>query len=228
MKNIMIWLKNRIGIALCMLCFVSCNLFEDGITTWYKVSGETKLWLTDSSDFCFRMADQNGITREYLNVQNTHDFSEGESFFCGIKYQISQRENYYQSFYSTFNDVFSFSLSPGCDNDYWGDRFSLSINSLSFTYDFLLERLVIIETNCNYLSHTITTSGVENDSLIHSTIDFYDEIELNGTIYPHVFHFILSDFQQNWTEYTVTEVYYARKLGLLEYRYKNGLSFTRQ
>lgn len=228
MVNIMTCLKNRIGIALCMLCFISCNLFEDGITKWYKVSEETKLWLADSSGFCFRMADQNGITREYLNEQNTHDFSEGESFFGGVKYRISQRENYYQSFSSTFNDVFSFSLSPGYDDGYWGERISLSINSLSFTYDFLLDRLVTVETNFNYLSHKITSSGVENDSLIHSTIDFYDEIELNGTIYPHVFHFILSDFQQNWTEYTVTEVYYARKLGLLEYRYKNGLSFTRQ
>lgn len=213
---------------LCLLCFVSCNFFDDGITQWYKVHEDTKLWLTDSSGFCFRMADQNGITREYINYQNTHDFSKGESFFGGVKYRISQRENYYQSFSSTFNDVFSFSLSPGYDDGYWGERISLSINSLSFTYDFLLDKLVSVETNCNYLTLTITSSGIENDSLIHSTIDFYDEFELNRTTYPHVFHFILSDFQSEWTEYTVAEVFYAQQIGLLRYKYNNGLVFNRK
>jgi hypothetical protein len=45
-----------------------------------KLAGDKAL-ADDSSDFCFRMADQTD-NKEYLNVQNTHDFSEGESFFA--------------------------------------------------------------------------------------------------------------------------------------------------
>lgn len=226
--NISICMKSRFLLLIVFFGFFSCHFYNDEITKWHYTSDELEKWLIDSSNLRFFMVDQNGISREFVNFQNVHDFSEGRSYFAGVNYSISQRENFYQNFGSNYNDVLSASINPAYDDCCYGERFTFSLNSLSFTYDFLLEMIVLIETNCNYLNLLISSEGVEDEPLICSKVEFVDEFQIGQTTYSNVLHFVLSDFKSDWAKYTVTEVYYAQQIGLLSYKYNNGLVFNRK
>ncbi len=79
------------------------------------------------------------------------------------------------------------------------------------------------------MMHTEIKIGiVEDELLICSKVEFVDEFQIGQTTYSNVLHFVLSDFKSDWAKYTVTEVYYAQQIGLLSYKYNNGLVFNRK
>lgn len=197
------------------------------ITDWYYTSDELEKWIVDSTQFRFEMIDQNGITREFVNGTNSHYFSEGTGYFAGIKYSRTQREYYYQMFTSNYNDNFNISLNPAL-NTYWGEQISFSLADLRFTYDFIFDEIIYIETDRHYEHLRINSDGIQNDSLFKSTFQVIQNFEVNNQVYATVFHFHLADFQSNWTPNTITDVYYAQEKGLVQYNINNGLVLKRK
>lgn len=196
------------------------------ITDWYYTSDELENWIVDSTQFHFEMVDQNGITREFLNRNNQHYFSGGSSYFAGIKYSKSEREYYYQQFSSNYQDSYNISINPAL-NSYWGEQITFYLNDLHFTYDYLFDEVINIETNGHYEYLRINSDGIQGDSLFGSKFKILDRFEVDNHWYENVFHFHLEDFKSSWNEFTITDVYYAQNTGLLRYEMNNGLVFER-
>lgn len=229
MVNILNCMKSKLLVLGLLLYLCSCRIYDDTITDWYYVSDDLKEWLVvDSINFRFMVKDNHSIGREFVMIENGHEFSPGSSYFAGIKYHVSQRENYYQRFGSNYGDSYSISLNPTFNDDIFGEQIDFYLQNLSFSYDFKFEEIIRLETNNQYRWLTITSEGIEDNTLFQSTVEFLDEITMNDQIYFDILHFQLKDFEPFWNENTITEVYYARKLGLLRYKMNNGLTFERR
>ena len=210
-----------------MLALFGCNSYDDMITDWYYTSDELEKWIPDSTELNFIMHDQNGISRDYLNWWNNHNFSGGSSSFAGVTYHKSQREYYYQSFRSNYFDEYSISIDPAFNDDYWGEQIRFEINNVGFQYDFMFEEILDLDVNDHRESLQVSSEGIESDSLFKSTFELLDSYRVGNTTYGKTFHFELLDMQQYWDEFTIIEIYYAQNTGLLRYEMKNGLVFER-
>jgi hypothetical protein len=226
--NITKHMKTKLMIFALLVGFVaSCKQYDEKITDWYYTSDDLEKWIVDSTQFRFEMIDQNGITREFINRSNEHYFSEGNSYFAGVKYSRSQREYFYQQFKSNYNDNFNISITPE-HKSYWGEQISFNISDLHFSYDFFFNEVLSIETNGQSKHVIIYTDGIQSDSLFKSTFQLIDIFEVGDQSYERVFHFHLNDFKSIWNENTITDVYYAQGVGLVQYNINNGLILKRK
>ena len=53
-------------------------------------------------------------------------------------------------------------------------------------------------------------------------------IEINGISYEEVLHFTFKDFVENWGDFTVTELFIAKRIGLIQYTLNNGIQIKRK
>ena len=233
MKPTIMMIATRIKCSLLLVflvvLFSSCDEDQALKKVNYHLSDTISQWLVSDSVFMrFEMFDNNGISREYFMHANEHDETLGSSYFMGIKTQVSFTEYYFQRFWSNYSDEFSISLYPSYNDDVYGEQIHFSMNNLSFHYDNKLNLVTNIHLGSHYLNLRITSEGVEDDSLILSSLSFPGLITINGQKYSNLFHFKLDDLQEYWDDYTITDIYYAHGVGLLRYDMNNGLIFTRK
>jgi len=185
------------------------------------------LWFSNSG-FNWYFSSENGISREFINRENAHYFLGGSSAFAGVTFHKSQREYFYQNFSSNYGDKLSISIDLLFQDGYWGEHLTFYLNDLNFTYDFMFDEIINLESIGHYESLRITSAGIESDALFQSKFEVLENVRVNEVTYPKIFHFQLADFKELWTDYTITHVYYAQKTGLLKYGLNNGLIFVRK
>ncbi|HOO83271.1 MAG TPA: hypothetical protein PLS94_01795 [Prolixibacteraceae bacterium] len=222
-------INSSILLIFLVVLFSSCAEDQALKKVNYHLSDTISQWLVSDSVFMrFEMTDNNGINREYFMHANEHDETLGSSYFMGIKTQVSFTEYYFQRFRSNYSDEFSISLYPSYNDDVYGEQIHFSLNDLSFHYDNHLNIITNIYMGSHYLNLRITSEGVEDDSLISSSLCFPGSFSINGKEYSKLFHFKLNDLKEYWDDYTITDIYYAQGVGLLRYDMNNGLIFTRK
>lgn len=220
-------MKSKLLIAVLLFGLASCSLYDEMITDWYYTSDELEKWLVDTTQFRFEMVDQYGITREFVNRTNSHGFSESTGYIAFIKDQQSNREYFYQQFQSNYNDNFSIGIDPET-NSFIGEQISFSFADMDFTYDLLIEKVVRGRLNNQFKTLNINSEGIQEDSLFKSKFEIITNFETSNQVYEKVFHFHLADFESYWTPTTITDIYFAQKIGLIQYNVKNGQVLKRK
>jgi hypothetical protein len=86
---------------------------------------------------------------------------------------------------------------------------------------------VFIYFNSSTISKIITDTGYVENEAINSTVETLDTLSANGIRYDGILHFTLLDFKEEWTDFTITEVYFAKHIGLIKYSFNNGVTYER-
>lgn len=195
--------------------------------TTYNLSDTIQNWVTDSTLLRFEMIDNNSIAREFVIGTNEHDYSLGSSYFMGIKTDVSFREYFFQSYRSNYADNYSFYLYPAYPDGIEGECIHFHFNELGFHYDFKLKIVTDIYLGIQSKNIFISSEQIESDTLLLSTFSYVDSLIVRDHIYTNLFHFHLNDLKEYWTDFTVTDIYFAQNDGLVRYKINMGLVFDR-
>ena len=225
-------MNTKILAFLLLILLLGCKRYDEMITTWYHTSDELEEWLIASNLKSFRMIDQNGISREFVRYENSHNFTQGSSYFAGIKHRMHQKEDYYQAYRSSFLDHFTFMITAafGEDNEgdsYWGEQIHIRFNQIHFNYDFKFNEILNLSVNQEHRHVFVSTAGIE-DTLLNSSISLFDTLILDSSHYGKTLHFLLDDLHEYWDQETVTELYFTQDYGLIYYKTNNGIEYYRQ
>lgn len=203
--------------------FTGCNLPKE---KFYKVDDVNRDWIINGdAGSSFIMNNSSGISESFTMYSKTQEFSEGASGFLFLTTEVSKRESFYQAFSSTYGNTFSLSLSASYPP--FGDEFYVSLNGVSFAYDLEYNEISRLNTPFGNKSKTMTDKGYTGYIIIESSVEMYDDLEIAGTTYHGVLHFTLNDFPDQWTEFSVREIFIAKETGLVRYILNNGLSASR-
>jgi len=190
------------------------------------VADENRDWvIPDDYGSGFVMTDNNRISQSFIMTTNTTDFSPSTSYFLVIRTRITNTESFTQGYTSNYGSSHMFILTAGFEP--YGDRISISINGLNFQYDFKLKTIGRIDYLSNYKYRVMTDMGYQDGDSIYSSVEILDSYPLNSIDYAGVLHFKFEDFPDLWTDFTVTELYVAKKYGLIKYTLKNGITYER-
>ena len=187
-----------------------------------------KEWLApDSIDQVFIMKDNNGISSSFLMTGNQKNMGKSWSTVMGINTRTSYTEECFQSFSSGFG--MTLGLSMRANSPPHGDNIFISLEQVGFSYDFDFEIVHSLDTPFGYKNLLMTDKGYEvhDDGEIRSTVEMLDSLSTSYGTYQEVLHFTFKDFNQYWDDFTVTEIYMAKEVGLVKYILASGLSSER-
>jgi hypothetical protein len=217
---------NKYLIILIMAILCSCGedwAFKE--ETLY-IAAENRDWITpDKYGTSFIMVDNNKISQGFMMNENSTDLSPKTSSYFGIRTRISKYESFTQGWSSNFGQRFGITLQAGFEP--FGDRLGISIDRIYFTYDFKFKTIVNISLNSSDLSKTMTDKGYEENETIYSTVELLDTLTVNGIKYEGILHFNLEDFKDQWSDFTITEVYIVKHIGLIKYSLNNRITYER-
>lgn len=218
---------NKIFIILLLLTMCACTEKSALKEETVYVANENKDWIgKDSIGSDFLMTDNNSITQSFSMYQNSSDLSPSTSSYFGVKTKTIITESYSQGYSSIYGQRISYILTAG--HAPFGDNLCISINDILFAYDFKFNTISRINFGLNYKSKQMTGKGYEETEKIFSTVELNDTLTLGGQLYSGVMHFKFMDFNDKWTKYTVTEMFFAKHYGLIEYSLNNGITYERQ
>jgi hypothetical protein len=214
--------------VLLLIASLLCSCTEDWAfrQETLTIADENRDWVCDDSLWSgFLMVDNNGISQGFNMKGNSTGFSPSRTLYFGIPTHSTQTESFTQSWSSNYGVSLMSILTAGFDP--YGDHISISINGLDFMYDFKFKTLFNIWFQSSSLSRTMTDVGFDDNVTINSTVEILDRHTVNGTVYDSVLHFAFADFREMWRDNTVTNLYFAKKEGLIEYALHSGVVFRR-
>ncbi len=185
-------------------------------------------WITsDTINDIFIMTDNNKISQSFVMRSDTYYFNKGWSSFLGINTSMTYTEYHYQAYTSGFGMRYSFSLTAGSPP--YGDVVFVSLNDVGFQYDLEFETVFGLDTPFAYKSYLITSEGYEvhDDGEIFSSVEILDSLVTSYESYEEVLHFTFNDFNDQWTDLTITEIFLAKEVGLVKYVLAGGVSAER-
>jgi len=223
MKNSITLLINYSLLIMLLIFFGCCNLPKEKT---YVVESENKGWLFDGTvGSGFVMTGSNGISEGFTMYRDQHEFTEGGSGYFFITTEISKRESFHQAFSSTFGHNLSITLSASFPP--FGNDLYINLYEIGFAYDLKYNEVSRLDTPFGHKSKTMTDQGYAGYIIIGSTAEILNQVEINAYTYNHVLKFVLQDFSESWTDYTVREMYFAKNYGLVKFVFNNGIEVTR-
>ena len=91
-------------------------------------------------------------------------------------------------------------------------------------------RVSILDTDFEYdlsLKHLTYVSQYPNNTPVpFSKAILLYSIEINNHVYKEVMHFQLYDFKEDWNNKTITEIYLAKKYGIIKFKTNQNLEFS--
>jgi len=211
---------------LAMLLFSSCGgegehpLKEE----YFYLEDSHKEWLApDSLNGIFIMTDDKGISQSFLMHRNFSEMGKSWSTVMGINTRTSYTEEYFQKYRSSYG--LSFWISMRANSPPHGDNINITLGGVGFSYDFDFESVHSLDTPFGYKNLLMTDKGYEvhDDGAILSSVEFLDSLETRYGSYTDVLHFTFDDFNEKWTDFTLTEIYIARGIGLVKYTLAGGV-----
>lgn len=192
------------------------------------MEGMNKEWLaSDTIGDVFIMTDLNGISSSFLMNGNHTYMGKSWSTVFGINTSSTYTEESFQTWSSGFG--MSLSISMRANPEPHGDEIYISLDGVGLRYDFDFETVHSLDTPWGYKSYLTTDKGYEihDDGEIFSTVEILDSLVTSYGSYEDVMHFTFNDFKEQWTDFTITETYLVRNVGLVKYVMANGHSGER-
>lgn len=191
---------------------------------YYYLEDTNKEWLApDSLDGIFFMTDNNGISQSFVMKGNSSEFGKSWSTLMGINTKTTYTEECFQHFNSSYG--FGLRISMRANSPPHGNSISISLKDVRFSYDFDFETVHSLDTPFGYKNLLTTDKGYEvhSDGEIGSSVEFLESLDTQYGSYTDLLHFTFKDFEDQWTEFTPTDVYIARGIGLVKYTLANGI-----
>lgn len=235
MKNFLsLYHKFPSGILLLLIAAVilltACGGNGGGLKTETHYFNEQNVgWLSnDTIDDIFVMVDNHGISQSFSMTSDSYYFNKGWSSFMGITTSSTLTEYHCQSYRSSFGLNFTLSLTAGIPP--FGDNIYVSLMDVGFAYDLEFETVQRLDTPFGYKSLLMTSEGYEvsEDGEILSSVEILDSLSTAYAFYEKILHFTFNDFKDQWTDYTVSEIFIAGEPGLVKYVLANGDSGERK
>lgn len=219
--NIMKYMNKYFFVIGVVLFFASCVKEE---TIYFDA--ENKGWISfGTENETFLLKDNNGISTDFQQFSNESYFLEGSSAFIVFTYRRTFREYTYKKFMSwVYNNNFSISLTAPYEPP--GDELSVKLNKTGFAYNLNNKVLTRIEVNPAIYTEGVNEYVSEPEDEIKSKAEIIS-LTIEDVQYNEVLHFTLNDLQSNWNEFTVTEIYIAKGIGLIKYKLNNGITYER-
>lgn len=189
---------------------------------------ENKGWITsDSLGFNFIIVDNNGISQSFTMNRDNYEFSKSWGSFLGVNTDMTHAEYHYQAYTSNYGITYSISLTAGFEP--FGDDLYIELDGIGFAYDFQFNTISRLYTDFGIKSKLMTDSGYElQGEDIYSTVNFYDTYLTTSDTFENVLHFQLNDFKDNWEDFTVTNIFIAKNIGLIKYELNKGITLERK
>ncbi|MFB6318863.1 hypothetical protein [Saccharicrinis sp. FJH54] len=220
-------IKYIIELLLVFLSFISCTENAALKKDIYNVNSENSEWINFYElQRDFSMIDNNAISSRFGLSDQYHEYDKSWTTVIGINTHMSYREEYYESYTSTYG--LHYSLSLGASFDPNGDCLDCRLGEVRFKYDLEKNIVCNVDYDNKYKALQSTSDGynIQDDS-IYSTVEFIDSFMVNQVTYHNVLHFTLRDFTEVWKDLTINEIYLVKKTGLIQYTYTNGISVCR-
>jgi len=195
---------------------------------YYYLEESNKDWLTpDTPGAIFIMRDINGIASSFRMTGNNETLGKSWSTFLGINTLTTYTEECFQSYKSSYGMVLGISMRANSPPQ--GDNIIISLDQVGFSYDFDFETIYSLDTPFGYKNLLMTDKGYElhDDGKILSTVEILDSLPGSTATYEELLHFTLKDFADQWTDFTVTEIYLDKEAGLVKYVLASGISSER-
>jgi hypothetical protein len=195
---------------------------------YYYLEEINREWLApDTIHEVFYMKDINGISSSFRMTGNHEEMGKSWTTVMGINTRTTYTEEYFQSFKSSFGMVLGISMRANTPPH--GDNIKISLGEVGFSYDFDFDMVHSLDTPFGYKNLLMTDKGYEvhDDGEILSTVEILDHLDTEYDSYQDVLHFTFNDCSKQWMDFTVTEIYIARGIGLVKYTLANELSAER-
>jgi len=186
---------------------------------YYYLQETNKEWLApDSLEGLFIMTDNKGISQSFVMSGNPSELGKSWTTYT---------EEYFQKFRSSFGLLLGISMRANISPH--GDDINITLGGVGFRYDFDFEIVHDLDTPFGYKNTLTTDKGYEvhDDGEILSTVVFLDSLATQNETYTDVLHFTFRDFEALWSDFTDTEIYIARGIGLVKYTLAGGISAER-
>lgn len=211
-----------------ILLFYACTEENPLKTYYYYFSQSNRKWIElNSESNNFIMKDSNGINNNFIFLYTDNMFNKGSTSYLGVVTEVTYREYIYKEFTSNYNS--SLSISLAANRNPFGDEFEFQLNNLSFSYNFKFNKVIYVKLDDNKKRDNMTDINFESGEAgkIYSTVKIFDSLIVNMKTYYNVIHFSLNDFKDEWENFTITDIYYAKEYGLIKYIYHNGIYYER-
>ncbi len=223
-KTIRFSIKLLLPVIFIML--VSCGDDFALSKKYYYVTEKNKAWLVnDSLTKPYEMVDNNGITYNFSGASARQEFSEGTSGFLFVTTQKSFRESYYLSSSSNYGTSFSMYLYA----PYWDgsdDVIHLTMDNITIHCD--LTSYTIDYFGCSQNNVKWTDTDENNQNSVFVKAEFLDSINVRNRVYNGLLHCKLKDNINVLADKDITEIYYAKGVGLIKYVLKSGIVVERK
>lgn len=185
-----------------------------------------KEWLTDSSYFQIEMINGESTVisySEYSSWSGTNGHASKGGIIDG--WHVVQYEFIEQCFKSKELGSFYVKMEPSELNRH-GNLLGFRLgNNFSFQCDMSDTSVYVLEVNDNWETVDIDPNGLLNS--FESTVEILDTITINERVYNDVLKMKLLDWDDEWNDETITEFYYGKAAGLLQYQLHNGTCYSR-
>lgn len=216
----------KLFLSVQLLTLVSCGENSALTEKYYYVKEENKAWLVnDSLAKLYEMIDNNGITYNFSGACARQEFSEGSAGFLFVTTQKSFRERYYLSSSSNYGTSFSMYLYATTWDGY-DDEVHLTIDNVNI--DCGLASKKIYSFNCRQSNVKWTQSDENDKNSVFVKAEIFDSINVRNHIYKGVLYCRLKDNINVLDDKDITEVYYAKGVGLIKYVLKSGIVVERK
>lgn len=219
--------SNKLILAFLILLIASCGEKNALREVTYFFEEENRYWLMNAAPGDnFLMTDSFRITQSFQMNNDSYYFNEGSSGILIFTTKRSFWEYRYQGFTSNYGINFNLSLTAG--DKPFGDQLYISLANTGFAYDLKHNTVSRINTPLGDRFKIRTNKGYEEDEPINSTVEIIDLLEIEGSVYHDILHFSFDDFNDSWTDFTITDIFVTKQLGLIKYRYNNGIECYRK
>lgn len=208
-------------ILVILLSFISCNSEPDVSTV---LIAETKTWVVDNEELLnFEMLGTNSEILEFEEDYSRYSIVTGTSSSGLFDKYIEERECYNQSF-SINEQLYAYQVSlESTDIGLHGNIIVFVLYDIRWAYDITYNRLYYVASQ---FDGNYNSKYYDKDN-ITSTYELLDSVAINNVVCDSVMHFVLNDFEEEFVDTTVTELYYAKHIGLVKFVEHGGNKFER-
>jgi len=216
----------KLFLSLIMITFVSCG--DDFALTkkYYYVNEKSKEWLiNDSLATMFEMVDNNAITYVFKGDKTKQSLNEGASGFLFVTTKKSFQENYYYSSISNYGTSFSMYLYASYLDDS-EDVLHLYVDNITVHINLKTAKIDYFGCRQNNVKWTQTDENDKNSVFVRA--EFVDSINVRDYSYKGVLHCCIKDNVNALDPNDMTEIYYAKGVGLIKYTLKSNIIVERK
>jgi hypothetical protein len=173
----------------------------------------------ENMTFC----DLNGISSSWALTAKGQQFTESTTHIVFIKTHTLITEYRYETFHHNFLGRFSVLIQSGATAG--GDEISFNFSGFGLSCS-------LVDYSINRLDVTSEFSEIKywsayDTEAITSRVEHKMDLALNGLVYEEAIEVTLNDYLVDYPELAIVSFIYAKEEGLVAFRLKNALTYTK-